>query len=75
MNRVREKVCPQFVPDFRGFEKDETFEVSEKIVKLAKQLELEVDEHDVEELIGSHAEQLYNADHIELEAAKVAEKK
>jgi hypothetical protein len=32
-----------------------------------------VDEHDVEELIDSHAEQLSNADLIELEAAKVAE--
>jgi hypothetical protein len=67
MNRVWKKICPEFIPDFQGFKKDEMFEeVSEKIVKLAKQLELEVDEHDVEELIDSHAEQLSNADLIEL---------
>jgi hypothetical protein len=31
VNSVWEKMCPQFVPDFQGFEKDETFEeVSEK---------------------------------------------
>jgi hypothetical protein len=42
-------------------------------VKLAEQLELEVNFADVEELIKSHGAELSNEDLIELEAAKVAE--
>jgi hypothetical protein len=48
-------------------------EVGDKIVRLAEQLELEVDVADVEELIESRGVELSNEDLMELEAAKVAE--
>jgi hypothetical protein len=74
LNAVWKTLCPQFVHSFKGFEKDETYEeVADKIVKLAEQLELEVDVADDEELIESHEAQLSNEDLMELEAAKVAE--
>jgi hypothetical protein len=58
----------------KGFEKDETHqEAADTIVKLAEQLELEVDVADVEELLESHGAELSNEDLMELEAAKVAE--
>jgi hypothetical protein len=50
LNAVWKTLCPQFVHRFKGFEKDETYEeVADKIMKLAEQLELEVDVADVEE--------------------------
>jgi hypothetical protein len=48
-------------------------EVTDKIVQLAEQLELEVDANDVEELIESHGNELSNEDLIDLETTKVAE--
>jgi hypothetical protein len=48
-------------------------EVTDKIVQLAEQLELEVDANDVEESTESHGNELSNEDLIDLEAAKVAE--
>jgi hypothetical protein len=47
--------------------------VTDNTVKLAKQLESEVDANDVEELTESHRNRLSNKDLIDLEAAKVAE--
>ncbi|CAM2120016.1 unnamed protein product [Caretta caretta] len=74
LNAVWKKACPQFVRSFKGFEKDETYEeVADEIVKLAEQLELEVDVGDVDELIESHGAELSNEDLMELEAAKVKE--
>ncbi|XP_068959389.1 tigger transposable element-derived protein 1-like isoform X2 [Petaurus breviceps papuanus] len=74
MKRVWKKVCPQFVPDINGFDKDETLrEVSNKIVKLKQELEIKMDENDVEELIKSHGGELSNEDLIELLAAKIEE--
>jgi hypothetical protein len=48
-------------------------EVTVKIVKLAEQVELEVDVADVDELVKSHGAELSNEDMMELEAVKVAE--
>jgi hypothetical protein len=71
--RLEKKICPQFVHGTRHM-KDETYvEVTNKIVQLAEQLELDVDANDVEELIESHENELSNEDLIDLEAAKVAE--
>jgi hypothetical protein len=47
--------------------------VTDKIVRLAEQLESEVDANDVEELTESHGNELSNENLIDLEAAKVAE--
>ncbi|XP_051790420.1 tigger transposable element-derived protein 1 isoform X1 [Erpetoichthys calabaricus] len=70
---VWKRMCPQFMRGFKGFEKDETYEgVADKIVKLAEELDLEVDKNDVEELIESHGEELTDEDLLELEAAKDA---
>uniref|UniRef100_A0A8C9SKK2 HTH CENPB-type domain-containing protein n=1 Tax=Scleropages formosus TaxID=113540 RepID=A0A8C9SKK2_SCLFO len=67
-------LCPQFACCFNGFEKDETCEeVAEKILKLAEQLELDVDGNDLEEWIESHGQELTSEDLLELEATKVAE--
>lgn len=74
LNAVWKKVCPQFVHSFKGFEKDRTYEeVADEIVKLAEQLELEIDVGDVDEFIESHGAELSNEDLMELEAAKVKE--
>lgn len=65
-NAVRKKLCPKFIHDFKGFGKLETFEaVTENIVKLVEGLEIEVDEHDVEELIDSQGEELLNEERME----------
>jgi hypothetical protein len=57
-----------------GFEEDETYkQAADKTVKLAKQLELEVNVADVEELSKSHGPKLLNEDLMELGAAKVRE--
>jgi hypothetical protein len=48
-------------------------EVTDNIVQLAEQLELEVDANDVEELIESHRKELSNEDLTDLEAATFAE--
>ncbi|XP_027716875.1 tigger transposable element-derived protein 1-like isoform X2 [Vombatus ursinus] len=74
MKRVWNKVCPQFVPDFSGFDKDETLkEASKTIVKLKQEWELKADENDVKGLIESRREELLNEDLIELLAAKIEE--
>jgi hypothetical protein len=66
--------CAPSSHSFKGFEKDETYEeVADKTVKLAEQLELEVDVADVEELIEFHGAELSTEDLMELEAVKVAE--
>jgi hypothetical protein len=59
MESVWKNLCQQLVPDFRGFSVVKIFEeVSEKVVKLVKQLQLEMKEQDVEELTASHEEVL-----------------
>jgi hypothetical protein len=66
--------APSSYTALKVFEKDETYEeVTDKIVKLAEQLEMEFDVTDVEELIESHGAELSNEGLIELEADKVAE--
>jgi hypothetical protein len=67
-------LCPKFVHNFKGFEKDETYqEVANIIVKLAAQLKLEVDVAHAEECFESHGAELSNEDLMELDVAKVAE--
>ncbi|EMP31440.1 Proteasome assembly chaperone 1 [Chelonia mydas] len=71
LNAIWKKVCPQFVHSFKGFKKDETYEeVADEIVKLAEQLQLEVDVDDVDEIIESHEAELSNEDLMEFRSSK-----
>lgn len=64
MKRAWNKLlCPQLVDDSEGFE-DHVATVTENIVEMARQLELEVEP---EELLASHTEPLSNEDLLELE--------
>ena len=53
MNGVWNKLCPQFVHDFRGFEKvdEESKEVFSNFVTLSEELELDLQEDDFTELL------------------------
>ncbi|XP_064090866.1 tigger transposable element-derived protein 1-like [Macrobrachium nipponense] len=67
MNGAWKKLCPQFVNDFIGFEDLETHEsVTNNIVAISKVLCLEVNAHDVKELLESHAEEFSEEDLIQL---------
>jgi hypothetical protein len=61
------KVCPKFVHDFKGFD-DQMKKVTENTVELAKKLDFDLDEDDVEELLDSHSEELFSEDLTKLEA-------
>ncbi|XP_040194034.1 tigger transposable element-derived protein 1-like [Rana temporaria] len=66
MKRAWKKLCPQLVDDSEGCE-DHVATVTENIVDMARQLELEVEPEDVAELLASHTESLSNEDLLELE--------
>ena len=69
MKRVWKNLCPQFVHDFRGFEKvdEESKEVSSNSVTLSEKLELDLQEDDFTELLAVQHEELTNEDLMELE--------
>lgn len=60
---------------FKGFNKDSPVDeiVSNKILVLGKQLELDIDEEDIHELVGIEAEELSNEEVIELEEERCKE--
>jgi thioredoxin reductase len=61
---------------FEGFEKGEELEeITEKIVKLAKNLKLECEIEDVEELLDCETKELSDENLIELEAQRVVAEK
>lgn len=74
LSAVWKKLCPQFVYGFEGFEKDVAYEEEiDKISKIAKQLDLQLDGGDVEELIQFNGAELSNDDLMELGAVKFTE--
>ncbi|XP_066970840.1 tigger transposable element-derived protein 1-like [Macrobrachium rosenbergii] len=74
MNGAWKKLCPQFVNNFIGFEELETHEsVTNSIVGISKELRLEMDADDVNELLASHEEELSEEDLIQLERQMIEE--
>ncbi|XP_065436021.1 tigger transposable element-derived protein 1-like isoform X2 [Chrysemys picta bellii] len=71
LNGVWKKLCPDFVSDFQGF--TDTVEVTNTVVEMGKELNLDIAPGDVDELLASHSEELTNEDLIEWEQQKVAE--
>ena len=72
MNGVWKKLCPQFVHDFRVFEKgyEESKEVFSNLVTLSEKLEPDLQEDDFMELLAVQHEELTNEDLMELEAQR-----
>ncbi|XP_053551170.1 tigger transposable element-derived protein 1-like [Bombina bombina] len=72
MKRAWKKLCPQLADDSEGVD-DSVANVTENIVEMARQLELEVEPEDVAELLASHTEPLSNEDLLELEEEREEE--
>nr|XP_032833715.1 tigger transposable element-derived protein 1 [Petromyzon marinus] len=72
LNGVWRKLCPEFVSNFQGFT-DTVEEVTENVVEMAGQLQLEVAPEDVGELLASHAHELSNEDLLQLEQQRLEE--
>ena len=72
MNGGWKNLCPQFVHDFRGFEKvvEESKEVFSNVVTLSEKLELDLQEDDFMELLAVQHEELTNEHLMELEAQR-----
>ena len=69
MNGVWKNFCPQFIHNFRGWEKvdEEPKEVFSNSVTLSKKLELDPQEGDFTELLAMQHEEFTNEDLMELE--------
>ena len=72
MNWIWKNLCPQFVHDFRGFEKvgEESKEVLSNLVTLSKKLQLGLQEDDFIELLAVQHEELTNENLMEFEAQR-----
>ena len=77
MNGVWKNLGPQFVHDFRGFEKadEESKEVFSNVVTLNEKLGLDLQEDDFIELLAVQHEELTNEDLMELEAQRKDEER
>ncbi|TEA27056.1 hypothetical protein DBR06_SOUSAS34510007, partial [Sousa chinensis] len=77
MNGVWKNLCPQFVHDFRGFEKvdEESKKVFSSLVTLSEKLELDLQEYDFIELLAVQHKELTNEDLMELEAQRKDEER
>nr|XP_017197868.1 COX assembly mitochondrial protein 2 homolog isoform X1 [Oryctolagus cuniculus] len=75
MNGVWKKVLKTYVNTFKGFNKDPAVDdiVSNKILVLGKQLELDIDEEDIHELVGIETEEISDEELIELEEERSEE--
>lgn len=75
MNGVWKKVLKTYVNTFKGFNKDPAVDdiVSNKILVLGKQLELDIDEEDIHELVGIETEEISDEELIELEEERSKE--
>ena len=74
MNGICKKCVKRYVNTFSGFDSEIELEfIRGKIVKLAKDLSLECEVEDVEELLDQESEELKNEEIIELEEERVAE--
>ncbi|XP_063875817.1 tigger transposable element-derived protein 1-like [Scylla paramamosain] len=74
MNGVWKNCTKRYVSTFGGFDNESELEmIRDKIVKLAKDLSLECEMEEIEELLDKESEEVTNEDLIELEEEKVAE--
>ena len=74
MNGIWKKCVKRYVNTFPGFDSENELEfILEKIVKLAKDLSLECQVEDIEELLSQESEELTNEELIELEEERVTE--
>ncbi|KAK9722574.1 hypothetical protein QE152_g19608 [Popillia japonica] len=73
MRSVWKKVCPQIVPQVQHLEDQSFGELSGKILELARKLDVDLTQIDVEKLIASHSEPLSNDELVEFEAARAAD--
>ncbi|KAK9712439.1 hypothetical protein QE152_g24880 [Popillia japonica] len=73
MLSVWKKVRPQVVPQVQDLEDQSFEEVSGEILELARKLDVDVTQLDVEKLIASHSEPWSNDELIEFEAARAAD--
>ncbi|MEE6465495.1 hypothetical protein FKM82_006570 [Ascaphus truei] len=72
LNGVWRNLCPDFVSDVQGLT-ETVAEVTETVVQMARDLNLEVETEDIEELLASHSNELSNEDLMQLEEQKIAE--
>lgn len=74
MNRAWRKLCPQFVPEKNNFKGFEEVEIAKRqCLKMANELDLNLEEEDIQELFDCHNQELTNEDLMELEAHRIAE--
>ncbi|KAK3883528.1 hypothetical protein Pcinc_011179 [Petrolisthes cinctipes] len=66
MNGVWQKLCPQYVNNFTGFEKVQE-EVVNNLISMSEKLELDLEEQDFIEFFDAHAKELTNDELRELE--------
>ncbi|MEE6514568.1 hypothetical protein FKM82_022831 [Ascaphus truei] len=69
---VWRNLCPDFVSDVQGLT-ETVAEVTETVVQMARDLNLEVETEDIEELLASHSNELSNEDLMQFEEQKIAE--
>ncbi|MEE6461462.1 hypothetical protein FKM82_001295 [Ascaphus truei] len=72
LNGVWRNLCPDFVSNVQGLT-ETVAEVTETVVQMARDLNLEVETEDIEELLASHSNELSNEDLMQLEEQKIAE--
>ncbi|XP_036407883.1 tigger transposable element-derived protein 1-like [Megalops cyprinoides] len=72
LNGVWWNLCPEFVTDLHGLT-DTVEDVTENVVRMAGQLQLEVTAEDVTQLLASHSQELSDEDLLQLEQQRLEE--